>query len=61
MHFIEHADRKDSMPKAKGRTPKYSAWEFSDSDWNMIEVIIDALKVCSHHSSLLGVHGNHLQ
>ncbi|KAF8344050.1 uncharacterized protein EI90DRAFT_3010868 [Cantharellus anzutake] len=26
MHFIEHADRKDSVPKAKGRTPKYSAW-----------------------------------
>jgi hypothetical protein len=36
MHFIEHADHKDSVPKAKGRTPKYSAWVFSNNDWNMI-------------------------
>ncbi|KAF8336989.1 uncharacterized protein EI90DRAFT_3013955 [Cantharellus anzutake] len=44
MHFIEHADRKDSVPKAKGRTPKYSAWVFSDNDWNMMEIIRDVLK-----------------
>ncbi|KAF8325888.1 uncharacterized protein EI90DRAFT_3018937 [Cantharellus anzutake] len=48
MHFIEHADRKDSVPKAKGHTPKYSAWVFSDNDWNMMEIIRDALKVAGH-------------
>ncbi|KAF8341196.1 uncharacterized protein EI90DRAFT_3011846 [Cantharellus anzutake] len=48
MHFIEHADHKDSVPKAKGCTPKYSAWVFSDNDWNMMEIIRDALKVAGH-------------
>ena len=47
MHFIQHADRKDSVPKAKGRTPKYSAWTFSDNDWDTMAIIVKALKVCS--------------
>ena len=46
MHFLEHADRKDSIPKAKGCTPKYSTWVFSDNDWNTMEIIVDVLKVC---------------
>src|SRR5260221_2968485 len=45
-HFLEHADHKDSIPKAKGRTPKYSAWTFSDDDWKAMGLIVDALKVC---------------
>jgi len=31
---------------AKGCTLKYSAWVFSDNDWNVMAIVVKALKVC---------------
>ena len=44
-HFLEHADRKDYVPKSKGHTPKYSAWVFSNEDWRAMGLVVDVLKV----------------
>lgn len=43
--FVKYADMEDSMPRPSRRTPKYSAYKFPKEEWELINLIIEALKV----------------
>jgi hypothetical protein len=51
--FIKYADIEETVPNVKGKSPKYSAYAFTDNEWDALGLTLEVLNVREILSQIL--------